>query len=109
MSLLERILESGKHGVPCNECIHLIFPKKDLPFCKVKDRILLTNFPPTKCELRKGETMIRNGYAEITKIENGFLVEHDVGCVSSHISTYFKNMDEVILFLKQKVFMTVEE
>lgn len=59
MSLLEEILrEKDKppyNKVPCNDCMHLIFPKKNLPFCKIKDKIILPSFPPNKCDLRESE------------------------------------------------------
>lgn len=52
MSLLEKILRTKP---PCKDCVHLIWPRKDLPFCKVKDKIILPDFPPTKCEQREVE------------------------------------------------------
>lgn len=53
MSLLEQILKAKSQEPPCNDCGHLIFPKENLSFCKVKDKILLPNFPPNKCDLRE--------------------------------------------------------
>lgn len=55
MSLLEEILKDKANEPPCNDCTYLIFPKKNLPFCKIKDKILLPSYPPTKCELKEGE------------------------------------------------------
>lgn len=52
MSLLEKILKDKSHEPPCNDCIHLVFPKKNLPFCKIKDRIILPSYPPNKCNLK---------------------------------------------------------
>jgi hypothetical protein len=52
MSLLNEILQA-KDNEPCNGCKYFIFPKKDLPFCQIKDKILLPDFLPTKCELRE--------------------------------------------------------
>jgi len=50
MSLLDEILKTKP---ACEDCIYLIWPRKDLPFCKVKDKIILPSFPPTKCDLKK--------------------------------------------------------
>ncbi|SNR95804.1 hypothetical protein SAMN05446037_100288 [Anaerovirgula multivorans] len=52
MSLLEEILKDKNNEPPCNNCEHLVFPKKNLPFCKVKDKIILPSFPPNECELQ---------------------------------------------------------
>lgn len=53
MTLLEKILKADNNKIPCIDCEYLIYPKKDLPFCKIKDKCILPDFPPTKCELRK--------------------------------------------------------
>jgi hypothetical protein len=54
MSLLDKILQASKNEPPCNDCEYLIYPKENLPFCKLKDKIILPDYPPIKCELRKG-------------------------------------------------------
>lgn len=53
MSLLEQIFKAKSEEPPCNDCKHLIFPKDNLYFCKAKDKLLLPDFPPNKCDLRE--------------------------------------------------------
>ena len=58
MSLLERILKNNQR-VPCEGCKYLIWPKENLPFCKIKDKIILIEYPPNKCEVRVEEEEVR--------------------------------------------------
>jgi hypothetical protein len=59
MSLLERVLkaqeEADKNKLPCEDCKHLLWLKHGAAFCKIKDKFLHTDFPPTKCNLRESE------------------------------------------------------
>jgi len=57
MSLLEQVLEARKQAKmrepPCNDCKQLFWIDDKTPFCKEKDKFILPEFPPTKCELRE--------------------------------------------------------
>jgi len=59
MSLFEEALEAERRAeenkLPCPDCKHLYFFKSGAPFCKKKDKFILPDFPPTKCELREVE------------------------------------------------------
>jgi hypothetical protein len=59
MSLLERVLaaqeRAEKNKPPCEGCKHLLWLKTGTPFCKIKDKFILPDFPPTKCDLRESE------------------------------------------------------
>ena len=50
MTLLERINKST-HNTSCGGCKYFIQPRMDLFFCKKKDKIILKDYPPTKCDL----------------------------------------------------------
>jgi hypothetical protein len=54
MSLLDKINQATNSEPPCNDCEYLIYPKKNLPFCKIKDKIILPDYPPTRCEMKEG-------------------------------------------------------
>jgi len=51
--------------------------------------------------------MMRNGYARIETIQNGFLVCHNYPFGEQ--KTYFKTLDELMKFLKEGVFREVDE
>jgi|LSQX01.1.fsa_nt_gb hypothetical protein len=57
MSLFEQILaaeEQKERNQPaCIGCMHLYYFKSGTPFCKKKDKFILPDYPPTKCELRE--------------------------------------------------------
>jgi hypothetical protein len=58
MTLLEQVLEARKRAEgkpPCKTCIHLLWIDESTPFCKIKDKFILPDFPPNKCELRESE------------------------------------------------------
>ena len=64
MSLLEKVLEAKKQAeknkLPCEGCRHLLWLDEGIPFCKEKDKFILPDFPPTKCELRESEVQHAN-------------------------------------------------
>lgn len=51
--------------------------------------------------------MMRNGYARIETIQNGFLVYHNYPFGEQ--KTYFKTLDELVKFLKEGVFREICE
>lgn len=51
--------------------------------------------------------MIRPGYAEIKTIENGFLLYHDYPSSLSARPIYFATLEELFVFLKEKVFAEI--
>jgi len=56
MSLLEEVLKARKEAEqkpPCQKCKHLFWIDKETPFCKIKDKFLLPEYPPNKCELKE--------------------------------------------------------
>jgi transposase-like protein len=58
MSLLEEVLKARKEAEqkpPCQKCKYLFWIDKETPFCKEKDKFILPEFPPNKCELREGK------------------------------------------------------
>jgi hypothetical protein len=59
MSLLEKVLkaqeEAEKRKPPCEECKHLLWLKSGTLFCREKDKFILPEFTPTKCELKEVE------------------------------------------------------
>ena len=50
---------------------------------------------------------IRNGRARIEIIDNGFLLHHDFP-TSMVKPTYFTTLDDLFVFLKEKVFCEIE-
>ncbi len=56
MTLLEKVLEArerSKNTPLCKNCKHLFWIDKETPFCKIKDKFLLPEYPPKKCELKE--------------------------------------------------------
>jgi hypothetical protein len=68
MSLLEKVLQARKQAEinkpSCEGCKHLIWLDYKTPFCKEKDKFILPDFPPIKCELREGEVSRAMEYKE---------------------------------------------
>ena len=63
MTLFEKVMEARKRSknTPlCKNCKYLFWIDKETPFCKTKDKFLLPEYPPNKCELRRD----RNGSGE---------------------------------------------
>jgi hypothetical protein len=50
---------------------------------------------------------IRNGRARIELIDNGFLLYHDYPTFTAK-PTYFNTLDELFVFLKDKIFCEIE-
>jgi hypothetical protein len=70
MTLLEKVLEArerSKNTPLCKNCKHLFWIDKETPFCKIKDKFLLPEYPPIKCELKED----RNDRKNLRKREVG--------------------------------------
>jgi hypothetical protein len=53
MSLLEKVLKA-RESMPCQSCQQLLWLDEETPFCKTKDKFILPEYPPKKCELKEG-------------------------------------------------------
>jgi hypothetical protein len=72
MSLLEQVLEARaraeKNRPPCIGCEHLLWIDEKTPFCREIDKFILPDFPPTKCEAKKGDGEMGKTILEVSGV-----------------------------------------
>ena len=74
MSLYEQLIENEKRRPPCIDCIHL----KELRtcfFCMAKDKAILPNYPPNKCDLRQEKPIVKEPQQEFC-MYCGYTLKH---------------------------------